>query len=92
MATTPQDIRDRLVQTAEHCYYTGATAGQMWLHDLSAYLQQLPDDDPRFRRLVRSEQSLADAETYLCEQPHALAQAFRPSTWLDQFAERAAVR
>jgi hypothetical protein len=92
MASTPQDIRDRLVQTTEHCYYTGPTAGQMWLHDLSSYLQQLPDDDPRFRSLGRSEQALADAEAYLCERPHALAQAFHPSAWLDQYVERAEAR
>ena len=92
MATTPQDTRDRLVQTAEHCYYSGPTAGQMWLHDLSAYLQQLPDDDPRLANLGRSDQVLAEVEAHLCEHPQSLAQSFRPSAWLDRFAERAEAR
>jgi|tagenome__1003787_1003787.scaffolds.fasta_scaffold20116072_3 hypothetical protein len=90
MAMTPQDARDRLVQTAEHCYYTGPTAGQMWLHDLSSYLQALPSDDPRLGDLVDDDAALENAERYLCEAPHPLAQAFDPSAWLDDYVTRAA--
>ena len=88
MATTPHDIRERLVSTAEHCYYSGPTAGQMWLHDLSAYLQSLPEEDPRLARLAGDEHALDDAEEVLCGDPKPLAQHFSPGDWLDGFAGR----
>jgi hypothetical protein len=90
MAMSPQDVRDRLIKTAEHCYYTGPTAGQMWLHDLSSYLQSLPSDDPRLEHLVDDHAALESAERYLCDVPHPLAQTFDPSAWLDDYVTRAA--
>ena len=90
MAMSSQDVRDRLIQTAEHCYYTGPTAGQMWLHDLSSYLQGLPSNDPRLEHLVDDDAALESAERYLCDVPHPLAQAFDPSAWLDEYVTRAA--
>jgi hypothetical protein len=76
----------------ERCYYTGATAGQMWLHDLSSYLQELPEGDPRLERLGGTGHDLADAEEYLCGKPHALAQSFDPSHWLDEYVQLTAQR
>lgn len=90
MATSTQDVRERLVRSAEHCYYSGATAGQMWLHDLSGYLQTLPEDDPRLGRLAGDERVLEGTEDVLCSEPQPLVQAFDPSAWLDRFAARAA--
>lgn len=90
MATSPEDVRDRLVRSAEQCYYNGSTAGQMWLHDLSTYLQGLAADDPRLARIADRGQMLDDAEAYLCDRPPALVQAFDPSAWLDGYAARAA--
>jgi hypothetical protein len=83
MATSTQDVRASLIQSVEHCYYNGPTAGQMWLHDLSAYLQSLPTGDPQLERLDGHD--LAGAEAYLCGQPHALVQAFDPAAWFDEY-------
>jgi hypothetical protein len=90
METSTQDVRASLIKSVEHCYYNGSTAGQMWLHDLSAYLQELPAGDPRLKRL--GTRGTTDAEEYLCGAPHPLAQAFDPGVWLDQYAELAAQR
>lgn len=92
MATSSEDVREQLVRSAEHCYYSGATAGQMWLHDLSAYLQGLPGDDPRFASLAGDEQTLDRAEEVLCAEPQPLVQAFDPAAWLDGFAARTGQR
>jgi hypothetical protein len=89
MATSPQHVRDSLVGAVEHCYYTGPTAGQMWLHDLSTYLQGLPPEDRRLERLADHDHVLQDAERDICERPHPLVQAFDPSQWLDEYAARA---
>jgi hypothetical protein len=90
MATSTQDVRASLIRSVEHCYYNGPTAGQMWLHDLSAYLEGLPTGDARLERL--GSRGVADAEEHLCREPHALAQAFDPGVWLDQYAELAVQR
>lgn len=89
MTSSAGSIRRHLVDAAEQCYYSGPTAGQMWLHDLSAYLQTLPEDDGRLRRLAgAATDATSSAQQHLCEEPHPLAQAFSPSDWLDRYVER----
>lgn len=91
MVSSPDSVRQRLVDAVEHCYYSGATAGQMWLHDLSAYLRSLPSEDGRLDRLAHAGgDPVAAAEEHLCTRPHPLVQAFDAGAWLDEYVQQVA--
>ena len=78
------DVRAPLVAALEASFSTGDTAGQMWLHDLSAYLQALPADDSRLAELASSRQP-APVEDFLNLAPWRVISSLNPSSWLDGY-------
>ena len=80
---TPE-ARSSLVEAIERCYHSGEAAGQMWLHDLSAYLRALPLDDPRLEALAARGPRPA-VDDYLLANAHPLASGLHPSGWLDAY-------
>jgi hypothetical protein len=83
---TPE-VRSSLVEAIERCYYTGQAAGQMWLHDLSTYLQALPADDPRQAGLAARGPAGA-VDDYLHAHAQPLASGLDASAWLDAYLAR----
>jgi hypothetical protein len=81
---TPDQIRTQLVECVEHRYYSGETAGQMWLHDLSTYLQALPTSDARLRQLAEG-YGAATAADYVLVDSRPIVSRLNPSLWLDSF-------
>ena len=83
---TPDQVRSQLVDTVERLYYSGDTAGQMWLHDLSTYLQSLPANDTRLRRLAEGP-GIATAADYLHLDSRPIVSQLNPSLWLDSYLQ-----
>lgn len=81
---TSREVRDALVQAIERSYHSGATAGQIWLHDLSAYLQALPLDDHRLSELT-DRYDANGVEDYLHQHAQPLVSHLNPSAWLDDY-------
>jgi hypothetical protein len=86
MSTSTESVRWDLLESLERCYYTGSTAGQPWLGDLSAFVQALPRDDRRLIRLaiVGGEVNLHD---FIAIRPPSTADQLRPSTWFDGYVD-----
>ena len=81
------EARSSLAEAIERCYYTGQAAGQMWLHDLSAYLQALPLDDPRLAGLA-ARGPVGAVDDYVHAHAQPLASDLDPSAWLDAYLAR----
>lgn len=78
------DLRGRLVAALEAAFYGGDTAGQMWLHDLSAYIQALPDNDSRLAELAASRKP-GQIEDFLGIGARRVISSLNPSSWLDDY-------
>ena len=93
-AIEPGEVRRALIDALEGRYYSGATAGQLWLRDLSAYLQSLPEDDVLFRRLAAAHEQRGFGR-YLEIEARPLLSSLDPAGWfggyLDWANGRAAV-
>lgn len=81
-----EEVRSELLRAIESRYYSDEAAGQMWLRDLSVYLQVLPSDDERLQRLAGT--NLRESVTeYLAIESRPIVSQFSPSAWLDHFLE-----
>ena len=91
MSTSTESIRWDLLESVERAYYTGATAGQPSLPQVSAFVDALPRNDWRLIRLaiIGTSTSLRD---FIAASPPvaAAAETFKPSTWLDSYVGWAA--
>lgn len=83
MGSIPE-VRGRLVAALEAAFYSGDTAGQMWLHDLSAYIQALPDHDSRLTALAATRQP-APIQEFLEVEARRVISSLNPSAWLDHY-------
>jgi hypothetical protein len=81
--TNTDAVRSRLVTSFEAAFYAGDTAGQMWLHDLSAYVQSLPGDDDRLTRLAAGE--IRPVDDFLDVEARRVISSLNASSWLDDY-------
>jgi hypothetical protein len=79
-------MRWGLLESVERCYYTGSTAGQGWLENLSAFVQSMPRDDRRLIRLAIVGRA-ADLRDFIALSPPSTADRLRPSSWLDAYVD-----
>ena len=85
-ASTAGSMRWVLLESLERCYYTGSTAGQRWLANLSAFVQDLPRNDRRLIRLAILGEP-ADLEDFIALRPPSTADRLAPSSWLDDYVD-----
>ena len=83
---TTQQVRKVVLAAIEGRFYSGPTAGQMWLADLSAYVQGLPDNDTRLIALARTG-SVPSISDYLLADAQPLVAQFDPDVWFEQYTK-----
>jgi hypothetical protein len=84
---SPEEVLSELLRAVESRYYSDEAGGQMWLHDLSVYLQALPSSDERLQRLVGTDVHEGVTE-HLRTASHPIVSQFDASAWLDDLVER----
>jgi hypothetical protein len=84
VAISTESVRWGLLQAVEAAYYTGPTAGQPWLPQVSVFLDALPRTDPRLARLavLGASNALRD---FIAASPPAVTDRFEPAGWLDRY-------
>jgi hypothetical protein len=86
MSTKTESMRWGLLESVERCYYTGATAGQSWLENLSAFVEAMPRDDRRLIRLAIVGRA-PDLRAFIALLPPSTADKLKPSSWLDGYVD-----
>jgi hypothetical protein len=86
MSTSTESMRWDLLESLERCYYTGSTAGQPWLGNLSAFVHGLPRNDRRLIRLAIVGKA-ADLGAFIALSPPSTAEKLQPSSWLDGYVD-----
>ena len=84
MTVDPREVRCALVDALEGRYYSGATAGQLWLRDLSAYLRSVPAEDPLFTRLAEAHGRRGFGR-YLELAAHPHLTSLDPASWFEGY-------
>ena len=86
MSTSTESVRWDLLESLERCYYTGTTAGESWLGNLSAFVQEMPRDDRRLIRLAIVGCAV-DLRDFIAISPPSSADKLRPSSWFDGYVD-----